>query len=186
MKLKGVLLSVLLIFSGINFIEAQKYDFAGGLRWGGNFGLTLTERIYNNITLEQNLNAEDEKFNYTAFLFARGHKRLITNRFNWFYGGGPAYVSIKAKDNLPSQNSFALALQTGLEITFGRVSIAGSLEPFFYSENSEFRFNMGQAVSAKYVFIKRKSDWKNNLKDKFSKKKKSRNSDPWWKFKKKQ
>lgn len=185
MKVKKLFFVLIISIITYNLTLAQKYDFAGGLRWGGYFGLTLSERIYDNITLEQNLNAEDDKFNYSAFLFARGHKRLITNRFNWFYGGGPAYVSLKPVDNQPSQNSFALAFQTGLEITFGRVSIAGSLEPFFYSENSEFRFNMGQAVSAKYVFIKRKSEWKENLKDKFSKKKRSKNSDPWWKFKKK-
>jgi hypothetical protein len=171
------------IFSAVN-MSGQKYDFAGGLRWGGNFGFTFSERIINNVTLEQNLNAETEKYNFGVFLFARHHKRLLTNRFNWFYGGGPGLLNLKEKNNLPAVNSLALGLQTGLEFTVGRISIAGVLEPVFYSDRSDFRFSMGQVVSAKYVIIKRKSEWKENLKDKFSKKKKS-NKEPWWKFKKK-
>ena len=175
----------LFVASTVSELSGQKYDFAGGLRWGGNFGLSLSERVYNNITLEQNFNAEDDKFNYTLFLLVRSHKRLLTNRFNWFYGGGPGLLNLKENDNLPSKNTLALGLQTGLEITLGRLTIAGALEPFFYSDRSEFRFNMDGVVSAKYVIIKRKSEWKENLKDKFSKKKKTKKSDPWWKFKKK-
>lgn len=165
-------------------ISGQKYDFAGGLRWGGNFGFTLSERIINNITLEQNLNAEDEKFNYSLLFMARHHKRLLTNRFNWFYGGGAGIMNLKEKNNFPSKNTLAIGLQTGLEFTVGRISISGALEPLFYSDRSDFRFNMNEVISAKYVIIKRKSEWKENLKDKFSKKKKSK-KDPWWKFSKK-
>jgi hypothetical protein len=177
-----IFLFVIFFNSGLS---GQKYDFAGGLRWGGNFGFTLSERIINNITLEQNLNAEDEKFNYSVLLMARHHKRLLTNRFNWFYGGGAGLLNLKEKNNFPSKNTLALGLQTGLEFTVGRVSISGTLEPLFYSDRSDFRFNMNEVISAKYVIIKRKSEWKENLKDRFSKKKKSKKSDPWWKFKKK-
>ena len=181
---KSVFSLILFLFLTSTVINGQKYDFAGGLRWGGNFGFTFSERIINNVTLEQNLNAENEKYNYAIFLYARHHSRLLTNRFNWFYGGGPGLLNLKEKNDLPSVNSFALGLQTGLEFTVGRISIAGMLEPAFYSERSEFRFSMAQVVSARYVIIKRKSEWKENLKDKFSKKKKSK-KDPWWKFKKK-
>ena len=168
--------------------DAQKYNLAGGLRWGGDLGISLTERIGKRITLEQNFNSADENHYYSLFAVARYHQPLVTKRFNWFYGGGAGIVGVKKTDSAPESNSFSLILQTGLEYTIKRATFYVALEPYAYTNNKNPRFYMHKVFSLKYVIFKRKLKWKKNFKDMFKlKKKKNDNTKPkpWWKFWKK-
>ncbi|HHH52337.1 MAG TPA: hypothetical protein ENK91_01645, partial [Bacteroidetes bacterium] len=123
--LKNLFVVGLIFFVSTN-VFSQKYNFAAGLRWGGDFGISVSERIANKWTLEQNINAEDQYNYYSAFVLARYHQPIVTNRFNWFYGGGPGIVRVKETGDYPEATSLSLLGQTGLEFTINRVSIYGA------------------------------------------------------------
>ncbi|HEB62781.1 MAG TPA: hypothetical protein ENI82_06485 [Bacteroidetes bacterium] len=183
-SLKISFLLSFLIISNMSF--AQKYNLAAGLRWGGDFGLSISERIAKRWTLEQNINSEDENNYYSAFAIAKYHQPIVTSRFNWFYGGGPGMVRVKETPEYKEATSLSLLIQTGLEFTIKRVNLYAALEPYFYNTNSGARFKMHEVFAVKYVIIKRKSKWKQKMNKRFKwKKKKKKNTDsdiPWWKF----
>jgi len=181
------ILSILLFLIYSNMLFGQKYDLNVGVRWGGNFGISISERIGNKLTLEQNFNSEDLSNYYSVFALVKYHHPLITKRFNWFYGGGPGIVRIKETSDYPESTKFSVALQTGLEHTIRRMTIYIALEPYSYISNSNIRFKMYKTFAIKYVFIKRKAKWKKKLKSVFSKKKHKKKSKkkPWWKIWKK-
>ncbi len=151
--------------------NAQKYNFAGGLRWGGNLGLSLSERVAKRVTLEQNITSENESYYYSFSALARYHQPLITNRFNWFYGGGFGIVGIKETDRYPESTATSFVLQTGLEYTISRATFYVALEPYTFLANSRLRFKIDKMFSIKYVIIKRKSKWKKKVNNIFKKKK---------------
>ena len=183
-----VLAIILVSISFFNTGFAQKYNLAAGLRWGGDFGLSISERIAKSWTLEQNINSENNDYYYAAFALARYHQPIVTSRFNWFYGAGPGIVRVKATPDYKESSSLSLLMQTGLEFTVKRMNLYVALEPYFYNANSGLRFKMHEVFAVKYVIIKRKSKWRQKLKDKFKrkkKKKKEKTKNPWWKFRKK-
>jgi hypothetical protein len=177
-----ILLIIILPFSSV----AQKYNIAGGLRWGGDLGLSISERIAKRITLEQNFNSADNNHYYSLFALARYHQPLVTKRFNWFYGGGVGIVGVKETGSTPESNSLSLILQTGLEYTIKRATFYIALEPYAYINNRSPRFYVHKVFSLKYVIFKRKSKFKKSFLDRFKRKKKRGNSsNSWWKFWKK-
>jgi len=168
------LVIVTLLFT--NNLVGQKYDIGLGLRWGGDFGISASERIDRRITLEQNFNSENTENYYSAFALIKYHKPIITSRFNMFYGGGIGVIKLKEIDNYPESHSLSLLFQLGLEHTINRVTFYVALEPYFYQSNSSTRFKMHKVFAAKYVIVKRKAKWKKKLKNTFSfKKKKKKN-----------
>ncbi|MEZ4908850.1 MAG: hypothetical protein R2771_14700 [Saprospiraceae bacterium] len=171
---RQIILFVLLVFISLNTAYSQKYDVAGGIRWGGDFGLTAVERVKDNITLEQNLIAENDISNYSLMLLGRYHRPLITSRFNWFVGGGLDFIRLKGDDERESKTTFGPVLQTGLELTIDRIVLDVSVEPVFYNDNSDFKFKMGKAFSVKYIFIKKKSKVNKKFSDIFKKKNKKK------------
>jgi len=179
-SLKISFLLSLLIISNISF--AQKYNLAAGLRWGGDFGISVSERIAKRWTLEQNINAEDQYNYYSVFAIAKYHQPIVTKRFNLFYGGGPGIVRVKETGEFEEASCLSILGQTGLEFTINRISIYGALEPYFYNTAAGGRFKMHKVVSVKYVIVKRKSRWREKLNKKLKWKKKSKNKKPWWKF----
>lgn len=166
----------------------QKYNIAAGLRWGGDFGLSVTERIAKRVTLEQNFNSENNDYYYSFFALGKYHQPIITKRFNWFYGGGPGIVRLKETNEYKESTSFSLLMQTGLEYTINRATFYIALEPYFFSANSNTRFKMHKVFALRYVIMKRNAVWKKKVKNVFSRKKnkkKKNNSKPWWKVWKK-
>ncbi len=178
-----VVLVSLFSITTIGISNAQKYNFAGGLRWGGNLGLSLSERVARRVTLEQNILSENDSYYYYLSALVRYHQPLITNRFNWFYGGGFGIVGIKETDIYPESTATSFVLQTGLEYTINRATFYVALEPYTFLANSHLRFKMDKMFSIKYVIIKRKSRWKKKINNIFKKKKnkknKSKNDHSW-------
>lgn len=144
---------------------SQHYEFAGGIRWDENFGITFSQRVYKTMSLEQNLLAENEYFNYSFFIYARNHKPLITSRFNWYYGGGLGLIRLKETPELPPKSTPALSLQTGIEFSIKRLVLSVGVEPVFYSSREDLKFNMNSVISAKYAFIPKKKPVKPTLKE---------------------
>jgi len=181
-----VILIILLSTVVFSVSNAQKYNVAAGIRWGGNLGLSFSERIAKKVTLEQNITSENENYYYALSALVRYHQPLITKRFNWFYGGGVGIVGIKETDKYPESTATSLVLQTGLEYTLGRATFYVALEPYGFLANSHLRFKMDKMFSIKYVILKRKSKWKkkigNIFKSKKHKKKKNKSGKKsWWK-----
>jgi len=143
--------------------QAQKYNIAAGLRWGGNLGLSVSERIAKRVTLEQNITSENTDYYYALSALVRYHQPLITNRFNWFYGGGIGLVGIKETDKYQESTATSFVLQTGLEYTLSRATFYVALEPYTFLANSHLRFKIDKMFSIKYIIFKRKSKWKKKV-----------------------
>ncbi len=178
-----IFLLSILVFDSTN---AQKYNLAAGLRWGGNLGLCVSERVAKRVTLEQNITSENANYYYSIAALVKYHQPLITNRFNWFYGGGIGIVGIKENVKYPESTATSFVLQTGLEYTIRRATFYVALEPYTFLANSHLRFRIDKMFSIKYVFIKRKSKWKKKVnsifkRKKHKKKKNKSGKDPWWK-----
>jgi hypothetical protein len=165
--LRKIAIGVIFVFALLTGLklEAQHYEFAGGIRWGERFGITFSQRVYKNLSLEQNLLAENAISNYSLFIYVRNHEPLITSRFNWYYGGGLGLIRLKETIDLPPKSAPALSLQTGIEFNIKRLVLSAGVEPVFYSAREDFKFNMNNAISAKYVFIPKKKPKKPTLKE---------------------
>ncbi len=176
---------VFVLFISSN-IHAQKYNLAAGLRWGGDFGVSISERIAKRWTMEQNINSQDQNNYYSAFAIAKYHQPVVTNRLNWFYGGGPGIVRVKETPDYKETSSISFLMQTGLEITIKRINLYVALEPYFYMANTNPRFITHKVIAVKYVIFKRKSKWKQKIEKKFKwrkkNKKKKNQHKHWWKF----
>lgn len=190
MKINKIAFETLVMFLFLTpfSVIGQKYNIATGLRWGGDFGLSVAERIDKRITLEQNFNSESNDYYYSFFALGKYHQPIITKRFNWFYGGGPGIVRLKETEDYKENTSFSFLMQTGLEFTINRATFYIALEPYFYSANSNTRFKMHKVFALRYVIVKRNAVWKKKLRNVFSRKKKKKDknsSKPWWKVWKK-
>jgi len=181
-KLSKIFFRVVVVVLFSFNLSAQKYDIAAGLRWGGDFGVSVSERIGKRMTLEQNFNSEDASNYYSAFALIKYHKPIVTSRFNLFYGAGAGVVKLKETTNYPESSALSIILQLGLEHTIKRITFYVGLEPYVFQANSSTRFKMHKVFAVKYVIVKRKSKWKKKLKKSFSfkkKKKKSKNKINW-------
>lgn len=180
-SLNSYIFILFLLFIFLKESNGQKYNIAGGLRWGGNLGLSISERIAKKVTLEQNINSENTNYYYSASALVKYHQPLITNRFNWFYGGGLGLVGIKETPIYPESNSISIVLQTGLEYTIKRATFYVALEPYSFFANKHLRFKIDEMFSIKYVIYKRKSKWKKKIKNIFKKKKHKKGKEAKWK-----
>lgn len=180
MNYNKLIIVLIIIFLNID-ANAQKYYLAGGLRYGSNLGLTISELVYDKVTLEQDIISSYGDLNYSGFLLGRYHQHLISSRFNLFFGGGLGVFRLKSTQNSPAKTVFGPALKAGLELTVSRITISASLEPVYYNSRKDDKFFIDKAISAKYVFIKKPSKISRQIKKALPSKKK----DHWWEFKKK-
>ncbi len=145
-------------------VFAQNYNTAGGLRVSNGIGLTIQQRVADQITVE---GIAFTSFN-TGYLAVLGeyHGKLIRKGFNWYAGAGVHTGYERNVDNNPS----GMLAVVGLEMKVKRFVISADVMPRanFVGGSKVFDFNPG--FSARYILIERpKKGVKDRLKDRFGK-----------------
>ena len=153
---RNIFICTILLIWSTQLVVAQKYDWAGGVRMGTEFGASLTPRIAKKATLEGIAQYSHLYHSSRIALLFRQHQGFLGKRFNIFIGGGPGWAWYHEKDQeLKDENSANVVAIFGIEGTIGRLNISWDYKPV-YSFTGPRTFFSESALSLRYVIIKRK------------------------------
>jgi hypothetical protein len=158
---------VMLVFSGSSAM-AQSYGTAAGIRMGNNkshrtIGLSLQQRVLPGITVE-GIVQSDFSNNTTFHALAKKHSRLISRRFNYYYGAGLAYGWEESSHRVPEtreivhtygNRTMGADFIVGVELTLLRTNISLDYKPNINLVGDRNPWFAGQVgMSARYVLVK--------------------------------
>ena len=151
-------------------VIGQKYNSSGGIRFGDDVGIAfaqrVSERVTFNLLVEPGILQDHQYFT----LFANNHKPLISNRFNFFVGGGVFVSSAISTNYETSYNKYGPMGSFGGELTIGRIILSADWIPRFNVASNGKRFESSSSIALKYVIYKRPTkvaSWRDKLKAKF-------------------
>lgn len=197
MKKLFLILNLVLYFS---FLNAQSYDFAGGIRFGTGIGFSFKYQPIKKMTIEAIVasSLQKEEVQITA-LFAR-HNSLITKGFNFYVGAG-AQKGFTTNENPTYEDPSAAVVIVGAEFSISRLNISYDILPAYNIVGGDQSVTFETGVSLRYIFDKKKlfedreKNQEKRKKDKAKKKKKklkakekakaSKKQDDdkkWWQF----
>jgi len=121
MKIIGLWIGMMLIMSSP--LLAQSYGTSAGIRLGSNkhyrtFGLSAQQRVLKDITLEGIIQT-DFSNNHTAHLLVEKHSRIISKRFNYYYGAG---MSVGSEESLVKNTE-----TREITLTYGNATVNADL-----------------------------------------------------------
>jgi hypothetical protein len=147
---------VFLFVIGLTSASAQKYKSAAGVRMDGQmFGVTYSQRVFNALTAEGNLDFRNQEVKISAV--GKYHKPILGKSLTMFIGGGYHLGSLK------DYGSFSgLDLTVGVEhkILLIPFSVGFEINPSIHIMGSHPNWYTFQSVfSIKYVIIKDKEGY---------------------------
>jgi len=151
--MKKILLFFLLVFPVL--IQAQAYRTAGGIRLGTDWGFTLQQKVFDQTTIEMIIQSSFKREETNLTLLLEQHKRLLSKRFNFYYGAGFHKVWITEKD-LEYDAPAGVTFITGAEMTIGRLNISWDFKPAVNIWGGENTFYTQSGLSLRYVLVKKK------------------------------
>lgn len=157
----------LLLFLAIfgNFLFAQSYNTAGGLRLGWELGLTAKQRVLKNTTIEGIIhNAYRSDLTSVTVLGAQ-HYKVLTRRLNIFMGAG-VHKGWITDDKILFNNPAGLTVIAGAEFTVRRWNISYDFKPAINLYGGQNRIDPHTSLSLRYVFVPRDSKIKRFFKEK--------------------
>ena len=139
----------------------QAYNTAGGIRFGTDWGLTLRQRVYENITAELLIQSSLQREETAITLLGINHQPILIRNLNLFYGAGLHKGWYTEKEGEPVKSDpFGFDLMGGIEFTIAKVNLSWDFKPAINISGGESTFYSQTGVSLRYVFWKReKYDW---------------------------
>lgn len=135
--------------------NAQSYNTAAGIRLGTDWGLTVKQRVYDNITGEFIIQSSLFRDETMLTLLGTQHQKLIGKRFNLYYGGG------LHKGWLPSnlegadlKDPFGIDLIGGIDLTIAGINLSYDFKPGINLVGGQSSLFLQSGISARYVFVK--------------------------------
>lgn len=192
--MKGIKIWIVIFLSSSYTVMAQSYGTSGGIRLGSNknhrtVGLSLQQRVLKDITLE-GIVQSDFNNNFTAHLLAEKHSRIISKRFNYYYGAGLSLGSEESIIKNPETREITrtygngtvnVDLIVGIEMTMLGANFSLDYKPNVNLVGNRGPWYAGQVgISARHVIVKSSVQKRNQRKKKRNKRK--RNSS-WQDFK---
>ncbi|HSJ66356.1 MAG TPA: hypothetical protein VK921_01720 [Anditalea sp.] len=177
MKLISLWIGLMIIISAP--LHAQSYGTSAGLRLGSNkhhrtLGLSLQQRVLKDITLEGIIQS-DFSNNHTAHLLVEKHSRIISKRFNYYYGAGMSIGSEESLVKNPETREITRTygngtlnadLIIGVEMTMLRTNFSLDYKPSVNLIGNRGPWYAGQVgISARHVIVK-SAEQKRNLRKK--------------------
>jgi len=148
----------------------QSYGTSAGLRMGNNkshrtIGLSMQQRVLPQITVEGIIQS-DFRNNTTAHALVKKHSRIISRRFNYYYGGGIGFGVEESSHRIPATREIVHTYgnQTinaefiiGAEVTLLRTNLSIDYKPNVNLVGERTPWFAGQVgMSARYVVVKSK------------------------------
>lgn len=166
MKLIGLWIGMMFIISSP--LLAQSYGTSAGIRMGSNkhyrtFGVSVQQRVLKDITLEGIIQS-DFSNNHTAHLLVEKHSRIISKRFNYYYGAGMSIGSEESLVKNPETKEITRTygngtlnadLIIGIEMTMLRTNFSLDYKPSVNIIGNRRPWYAGQiGISARHVIVK--------------------------------
>jgi hypothetical protein len=153
MHLRFLGLSGLLSLLVAHSAAAQKYNTAAGLRLGGgNYGITVQQRVASRITIEGIAGLRERE--YSGTVLGEYHFGILGPSLNYYFGAGG-----HLGNNKDTGGFGGLDALVGVEykVAFLPVVLSFDFKPS-YEINSADYARFPTAFSIRYVFIKRKTN----------------------------
>jgi len=166
--MKGIGIGIGLFLISSSPILAQSYGTSAGLRLGSNknhrtLGVSVQQRVLKDITLEGILQS-DFSNNHTAHLLVEKHSRIISRRFNYYYGAGMSFGSeeslVRNQETREITRTYGNAtvnadLIIGIEMTMLSTNISLDYKPSVNIIGNRGPWYAGQVgISARHVIVK--------------------------------
>lgn len=158
--MKRILLTLLIAGLGSVCI-AQSYNTAAGIRIGTDWGLTLRQRVYENISAELMLTSSLQRDEGMFTFMGLYHQPIFIRNLNLYLAGGfhLGWTS-EERNGLPAKNPVGLDVMGGAELTISRVNISWDFKPAVNIVGGSSTFYAQTGFSVRYVLWKRdRYDW---------------------------
>jgi hypothetical protein len=189
------ILYVAIIFALPHFqVLGQSYGTTLGLRFGNNLdhrtmGLTAQHRIVKGLTIE-GIVQSDFNNNTTVHALVEKHHRLISKRFNYYYGTGISLGTEESTHRIPATReiittygnaTIGMDLIFGVEITLLKANISIDYKPNINLVGRNPWYSGQVGISARTVLIKGSTQNKKKRQKMRAKRRKNREPEPFFK-----
>ncbi len=148
---------------------AQSYRTAAGLRFDSDkaLGVSIQQKIYNNITLEGILLSHTNDNAISVALLVEQHNKLLFKNFNIYFGAGvhKTWKDTNQDTDLEeiSKGGAGPAGVVGVEASLGRFNLAWDVQPKANLWGGNRFLNMSSGFTIRYIILKKKKkkfNWK--------------------------
>ena len=162
----------ILFFAAFIFFQsaiAQSYRTAAGLRFDSDkaLGLSIQQKIYDNITLEGILLSHTDDNAISAALLVEQHNKLLFKNFNIYFGAGVHKTWNDVNPNAEVEETIkggaGPAGVVGVEASLGRFNLAWDVQPKANLWGGTRFLNMSSGFTIRYIILKKKKkkfNWK--------------------------
>lgn len=175
-------------------VIGQSYGTTLGLRFGNNldhrtFGLSAQHRIVKGLTIE-GIVQSDFNNNTTVHALVEKHHRLISKRFNYYYGTGISLGTEESTHRIPAtreiittygNTTLGMDLIFGVEITLLKANISIDYKPNINLVGRNPWYSGQVGISARTVLVKGKTQNKKKRLKMRAKRRKNREPEPFFK-----
>ncbi|TVT40107.1 hypothetical protein FNT36_11445 [Hymenobacter setariae] len=153
MHLRFLGLSGLLSLLAAHSATAQKYNTAAGVRLGGgNYGITVQQRVASRVTIEGIAGLRERE--YSGTVLGEYHFGILGPSLNYYFGAGGHLGHNKDSGNF---GGFDGIVGVEYKVAFLPIALSFDFKPS-YEINSDDYARFPTAFSIRYVFIKRKTN----------------------------
>lgn len=143
---------------------AQSYKTAGGVRLGTNYGISLQQKINDNLTVE-GVAHYDFRSKADFSLVGKQYKKLLIKNLTYFYGAGlhkgwikDYYINDEGNkidiEGNETKDPIGITGTAGVEVTLGRVNVSVDYRPKVNISGGPGLLDHNTALTVRYVLIK--------------------------------
>lgn len=192
--MKKILIAAMVLALPSIPVFGQSYGTTLGLRFGNHLnhrtmGMTAQHRIMKGVTLE-GIVQSDFNNNTTVHALVEKHHRLISKRFNYYYGTGISLGTEESTVKIPATReiittygnaTLGMDLIFGVEITLLKANISIDYKPNINLVGRNPWYSGQVGISARTVLVKGSTQNKNKRQKMRAKKRKNREQEPFFK-----
>lgn len=153
--MRNQLLFFTFLFVSCLSAKAQSYNTAAGVRLGTDWGLTVKQRVYDNITGEFMVQSSLFRDEIMLTLLGTQHKKLIGKRFNIYYGAGIHKGWLPSNlEGADLKDPFGFDVIGGIDLTIAGINLSYDFKPGINIVGGQSSLFLQSGLSARYVFVK--------------------------------
>lgn len=146
------------------FIQAQSYNTAVGMRLGTEWGPSIQQRILKKTTIEAIIQSSLQREELLLTGLVEQHFPIISKRFNIYMGAGlhKGWIQepIDEETGEAFEDPFGITMIMGIELTLGRINISYDFKPAVNIDGGARGFYSQTGLTMRYVIFKKKSWFK--------------------------
>ncbi|MEX2591273.1 MAG: hypothetical protein WD426_00775 [Anditalea sp.] len=192
--MKELIIVGIILTINVPQLWGQSYGTALGLRFGNQsthrtIGLTGQHRVMKGLTLE-GIVQSDFNNNTTVHALLQKHHRLITKRFNYYYGTGISFGTEESIQKNPvsreitttyGNTTLGMDLILGVEITLLKANISIDYKPNINITGRNPWYGGQVGISARSVLVKGSTQNKKKRQKNRARRRKNREQEPFFK-----